>query len=95
VVAALIEVQRQALRDAIVDAAGLEQGVDQPQADADDHHEEDEQHKIAAAASASPLFPFPLIHAVTRINPGGEDKLNRHETQAAQGAHLQCKGFNA
>src|SRR5262245_52908840 len=52
-----------ALRDAIVDAAGLEQGVDQPQPDADDGHEEGEQHQIAAAALRVALFFLePLIH---------------------------------
>src|SRR5215470_3382554 len=53
----------QTLRHALVRAAGVDHGIDQPHTDADDDHEEHEQHQIAApAVVAAFLFRRLLVH---------------------------------
>ena len=57
----------QALRNAIVDAAGIDHGIDQPHADADDDHEEHEQHQVRALALVIAfLFRRRLVHSMHR-----------------------------
>ena len=56
----------QARREALVCVAGVDQSIDQPQTDADDHHEEHEQHQVPAPAPVIALFFRQLVHSMHR-----------------------------